>query len=236
LRDEDVRMLAEVEDILRNVPERSQILHETAENLAWIGRACSVIESWDATKTPQVLHATNEIATRTRTSSDGIRKLLTLLEQARANLRFKTVGPLNSALGQGRVFEYFDEVRKIIEMAGTELFFVDPYLNADFVSRYMPFVKSGVMVKLMTTNNVPGLVAAVDMFCKQTGLQMSVRSTVGFHDRWIIVDRTSSYQSGASFKDGAVKAPTTLMQNMDLFPAMLKTYEDMWSAAKVESP
>jgi hypothetical protein len=42
--------------------------------------------------------------------------------------------------GQGLVFDYFDGIRKQIELAKTELFFVDPYLDSDFVSRYLPQV------------------------------------------------------------------------------------------------
>ena len=50
----------------------------------------------------------------------------------------------------------------------------------------------------------------------------------------MIVDQAACYQSGASFKDGAKKAPTTLTQITDAFPVVLQIYEDLWSQAKVE--
>jgi hypothetical protein len=58
-----------------------------------------------------------------------------VLEEARSNLRYHTLGPVNSAIGQGEVFDYFDEIRKIIELAKTDLLSVDPYLDTEFVSR-----------------------------------------------------------------------------------------------------
>jgi hypothetical protein len=38
------------------------------------------------------------------------------------------------------VFDYFDEIRKIIELAKQDLFFIDPYLDSEFVSRYLSHV------------------------------------------------------------------------------------------------
>ena len=53
-------------------------------------------------------------------------------------------------------------------------------------------------------------------------------------DTYVIVDGESCYQSGASFKDGARKSPTTLTQITDAFPAIQQTYEDLWKSATVE--
>jgi hypothetical protein len=61
-----------------------------------------------------------------------------------------------------------------------------------------------------------------------------MRSAPGFHDRYVIVDGAACYQSGASFKDGAKAAPITLTQITDAFPAVLQTYQDLWTRANVE--
>lgn len=53
------------------------------------------------------------------------------------------------------------------------------------------------------------------------------------HDRYVFVDRTACYQSGASFKDGAKKSPTTLTQITDAFAAVQQTYEALWAAGTV---
>jgi hypothetical protein len=167
-------------------------------------------------------------------SVNGYRRMLTLLHEARHALRMETVGPLSLAVAHGEVFDYFDELRRIVEMAKQDLLFVDPYLDAEFVSRYLSHVSKGVTIRLLAREKLATLLPSVDLFAKQLAYTVQVRSAPHFHDRYVFVDRNACYQSGASFKDGAKSAPTTLSQITDAFAAMSQTYEDLWSRAKVE--
>lgn len=231
----DEQLLAEVEDILRSMPPRETLRHPLDENFAWLGRASALIEAWDMPKMVLMRAAVDQFNGQgARDAHEGLRRILTLLHQARHDLRMKSVGPLNAAIGRGNVFDYFDELRKIIEPAAQDVFFVDPYLDAEFVSRYLPHVKAGTAVRLLARERLPSLLPAVDAFTRQSGNAIGVRSAPGFHDRYVFVDRSACYQSGASFKDGAKAAPTTLTQITDAFPVMLKTYEDLWVAGKVD--
>ncbi len=137
------------------------------------------------------------------------------------------------AVAAGSVFDYFDEVRKIVEGAKADLFFIDPYLDPDFVSRYLPSVTPGVTVRLLARAYIAKLQPAASLLATQLGFPLKIRSATNFHDRYVFVDDAACYQSGASFKDAAKKAPTTLTQITDAFPAMRTTYEDIWSAATV---
>jgi hypothetical protein len=152
----------------------------------------------------------------------------------RSDLLMKTRGPLSTVIGKGMVFDYFDELRKIIERARQDLFFVDPYLDVDFVSRYLQHVHQPTQIRLLARDKLPALMTAVRMLAQQAKLVIEVRSAPSFHDRYVFVDKAACYQSGASFKDGGRTAPTTLTQITDAFPAMLQTYETIWSAGKVE--
>jgi hypothetical protein len=228
-------LLGEVEDILRTMPPRETLRHPTDENFAWLGRVSAFIEAWDLSKGIPLGMAMHQFQGQmARDAQEGMRTILTLLHQARHDLRMKTIGPVNAAMGHGRVFDYFDEVRKIIEPAKQDLLFVDPYLDAEFVSRYLPHVAAGVVIRLLTREKVATLLPAVDLYARQSGGVVHVRSVYGFHDRYVIVDRAACYQSGASFKDGAKAAPTTLTQITDAFPVVRKTYEDLWDTAKIE--
>jgi hypothetical protein len=111
---------------------------------------------------------------------------------------------------------------------------VDPYLDSDFVSRYLGQVSKGVTIRLLARERLTTLLPAVDLFAKQSGCTIHVRSVSNFHDRYVFVDRNACYQSGASFKDGAKSAPTTLAQVTDAFAAMFQTYEGLWNKAKIE--
>ena len=157
--------------------------------------------------------------------------MLVRLHQAQNELRLQTAGPLSVGIETGRVFEYFDELRKIIESARSDLLFVDPYMDAGFVSQYLPLVPVGTAVRLLARHGVASLKPAVAAFVTQFGHTVAIRTASGFHDRYLFVDAQSCYQSGASFKDGAKKAPTVLTQITDAFTAMQSTYEALWAKA-----
>ena len=228
-------LLAELEDILRNTPSRQTISHETDENYSWFGRAAAALEAWDMVKGMMARIEIDNIQNpMSRISEDGLRKTLTTLHQARHQLRMKTTGPLSVSVSTGKIFDYFDEIRKILETANNDVLFVDPYLDAEFVSRYLPNIKSGVSIRLLARERLQTLLPSVNAYRVQSQQLIEVRSAPGFHDRYIFVDRNSCYQSGASFKDGAKKSPTTVTQITDAFTAMHSTYEDMWSNAKHE--
>jgi hypothetical protein len=230
------QLFVEIEDIIRTMPPRAMIRHETEENVAWFGRASNAIEKWNPLKAPLVkeyldLFFSNRHVGETRF---GFTKLLTLLHQAQSDLQLETMGPANVAIRHLKVFEYFDEIRKIIELARADLLFVDPYLDAEFVSRYLPNITTGVTIRLLAREKLTTLLPAVAAFAQQTGANVEVRAASNFHDRYVFVDSMSCYQSGASFKDGAKSAPTTVTQITDAFAAILKTYEDIWSQAQVK--
>lgn len=229
------QLLAEFEDLLRTMPPLSVLREETADNFAWMGRASAVLSEWDQLKAISLhgyfadVHAVMGLVAFT-----GYRNIAVLLHQARHALRMKALGPASVAIAQGMVFDYFDEIRKIIEAAKQDLLFIDPYLDAEFVSRYLGHVGAGVAIRLLTREKLAALLPAVDAFVQQTKTNVQVPSAPNFHDRYVFVDQTECYQSGASFKDGAKRAPTTLTQITDAFTAMFQAYEDMWKNAKVE--
>jgi len=215
------------------MPPKESLRRSDNENLAWLGRASALVEAWNMPKMISMGVAIQKLYAL-HTSQDGLNGILILLHQARHDLRMKTVGPLSAAIGRGNIFDYFDEVRKIIAVATHDLFFVDPYLDADFVSRYLPHVAKGVNIRLLAREKLSTLSPAVEAFAKQNDATISIRSASNFHDRYVFVDRNACYQSGASFKDGAKSSPTTLTQITDAFPSVLQTYEGLWDAGKVE--
>ncbi len=233
MKDEEI--LAEIEDILRNTPPRESIHLESDENYSWFGRAAAALEEWNSIKGMLARTDIDNIQnSMSRISEDGLRKTITTLHQARHNLRMKTSGPIGVAVSNGMVFDYFDEIRKIIESATQDILFIDPYLDAEVISRYIVHVKQGVTIRLLAREKLKTLIPAANAYKNQEKQDIEVRSAPAFHDRYIIIDKNSCYQSGASFKDGAKKSPTTITQITDAFDAVCSTYEDLWKNAAVE--
>ena len=250
----DKGLLAEVEELLRTSPPLSAFEEqENDEAFSWLGRTATILKKWDFTQSVAVgLHinalqdAPNEylksFPTETRNrmilahnipdrSGPAYRGIRTLLFQAQYDLQMETVGPLSTAIPAKKPFVYFEEVRKIKEQAREDLLFVDPYLDPDFVARYLPQIKSGVAVRLLTSKEkLSSLLPAVETFVAESKLQVQVRSvSPGLHDRFVFVDKKRCFQSGASFKDGARKAPATIIQITDTFEEILQGYEDIWN-------
>lgn len=228
------QLLGEVEDVIRTMPPAENLTWDSAEVIEWSGRATAVMRAVGLPIGVAFASAVSNLnAYGAGLQTSAIRDVQRLLHEARYALRMETVGPLSAAIGAGSVFDYFDEIRKILEGASADLLLVDPYLDAEFVSRYLPHIKSGVRVRLLSRKKVEQLVAAVQAYRAQHGTTIEVRSSADMHDRFVIVDGSACYQSGASFKDGAKKSPTTLTQITDAFTVVRKQYEDRWQAGTV---
>ncbi len=229
------QILAEIEDLLRIAPSRDTIKNLTNENYAWLGRVSAVIGWWNSSEVHTLkLSLIKMESSFFRDINNGFSALMILLHQARSDLQVETKSFTNVAISKGMYFDYFDELRKTIELAKQDLLFVDPYLDAEFVSRYLPHVTAGVTIRLLSREKLNSLLPAVETFAQQEKASIEVRSSQNFHDRYIFVDKIECYQSGASFKDGAKSSPTTLTQITDAFPAVLQTYEDLWNRGRVE--
>lgn len=229
----------ELEQVIRSAPPTASMHHYLPENLEWLGRATAVVYEW-TTKTRnieawvgwQAAVSSMHTTIRPSTSSPSF-TVMRVLYQAQTNLRMTTVGPVSISVDKGRPFDYFDEVRKIIEQASAGILFVDPYLNADFVSRYMPHVKQGVAIRLLCSKHAPAVKSACEVFTKQNGLAIEVRKAGSMHDRWFFIDGRRCFQSGASFKDGAVNSSTTLIENVDSFGVLQTQFEGLWQQAEI---
>jgi hypothetical protein len=229
------QLLAEVEDLIRTMPPCNAFPNQLDEALAWLGRAGAAIQQADIAKSSAYLVASTRLrANNLDQNVDGAGAVKTLLHEVRSSLRFE-IGHLSVAVSQGQVFDYFDEIRKVLATARADLLVVDPYLDVDFVSSYLPQVASSVAVRMLCGRaKLLKLLPAVNLFATQSGLHVSIRSSEHIHDRFVFVDRRECYQSGASFKDGAKNSPAIITQITDAFTAMWSTYENLWNDGRVE--
>lgn len=224
------QLLAEIEDAIRSAPKH----HTASDAIAWVGRVTSLLKRWAPDRSMIIdSHARGSVGIAPNMAASEFSAVLILLHEARHDLRLNEVGPLSSALDRGSVLDYFEEIRRVIVAAKSDLFFVDPYLDAEFVTRYLPHVPPGTAVRLLGRKGLPALAPAVDLAASQFSLTIALRASPSLHDRFIFVDRTRGFHSGASFKDGARLAPTIFTEVTDALPSVQATYEQMWSAATV---
>ncbi len=197
----DDQLLVEMEDLLRTAPQLEMMQLYSHESTGWLGRASAALHQWD--DVTSILNADSciKILQGPGGGTDtAYRQFMLLLHRASNDLRMKTVGPLSEHIEAKKPFEYFTKIRKIVEEATSEVFFVDPYLDADFVLKYLPHVKPDVRVRLLTSEKVSKLVPSVQTFRAEYGIQVEIRKpqkTQKIHDRYVFIDGSACYHSGA---------------------------------------
>ena len=113
-------------------------------------------------------------------SGPAYRGIRTLLFRAQHDLRMK-MGLLSVAIPGGQPFDYFDEIRKITEMARDDLLFVDPYMDADFVSQYLPQIKSEVTATYIEETHVPATCSSTPCRAKRAAQNIDGFPNIGFN-------------------------------------------------------
>ena len=98
----------------------------------------------------------------------------------------------------GQVYDAFEQMKKFVRMAKKELIIIDPYF-ADSVLPLVAQKRSGVEV-LVVKNSRNKLLHDVDVnqFNVQYGNSLTVKVSDRFHDRFLIIDKTTLIHVGAS--------------------------------------
>ncbi len=249
------QLLHEIEDLIRNRPSFSTIAEsENDDVLSWLGRVTAVLDMWDNGVISSVqrdidirqLHRISSTSLEEKRSLNLItelnqarsraayRSLVSLLYRVRYDLLLKSGGPDSVAVPGGRPYDYFEEVRKIIELADAEVFFVDRYMDAEFASVYITLIRSGILTRLLTSAKMERrLVPSLKMLNEQYTIDIELRlvSDDQIHDRYLFIDKKECYQSGSSFKDGSKKYLTTLNKITSAFEETFRLHEKIWSTA-----
>ena len=224
---------AHFDALVRSMPPIATLRNDSQENHEWLGLAAHLVQQTDnirgLTFRMEMARLYNGL---NRMPGDTEKLLVSMVQQCKMEWRFKSSGPLAVAFEPCRPFDYFDEVRKYIESASTEVFFIDPYMDAEFVSRYLPFVKPGVAVRILGSNRIMALKAAVEMYSAQSGTAIALRHSM-FHDRYLFIDKLECYQSSGSFNHGAATSASLLVQIVDAFETIQSIYEARWAAGTV---
>jgi hypothetical protein len=129
-----------------------------------------------------------------------------IIDQARNEERFKLIlnamqdkkFPPQKVFYDGQIYDAFEQMKKFMRMAKTELIIIDPYF-ADCVLPLIAQKRQGVSV-LAVKNSRNKLLHAVDVakFNAQYANSLTVKTSDKFHDRFLIIDKTTLIHVGAS--------------------------------------
>jgi hypothetical protein len=118
------QLALEIEDLIRTMPGLRDFSVNPDKCIPWLGRASAAMNTWDSARA--MVHFESHVRVLTKSGnydfSSTRRNLLVQLHQAQSDLRLRSTGPLSIGVETGRVFDYFDEVRRMIESAKIDLF------------------------------------------------------------------------------------------------------------------
>jgi len=130
-----------------------------------------------------------------------------IVDQTRNEERFKLIldamqdkrFPPQKVFYDGQIYDAFDQMKKFVLMAKSELIVIDPYFD-DSVLPLIAQKRPGVSV-LVVKNKRKDLLHAVDVarFNAQYANSLTVKESAKFHDRFLIIDKTALIHVGASF-------------------------------------
>ena len=137
-----------------------------------------------------------QIADQMRNDANQVRneERFRLILDAMQDKRF----PPQKVFFDGQIYDAFDQMKKFVRMAKTELIVIDPYFD-DSVLPLIAQKRLGVPV-LVVKNKRKNLLHAVDVarFNAQYGNSLTVRISDKFHDRFLIIDKATLIHVGAS--------------------------------------
>lgn len=222
------RLLPELDELLRTVPSFGVFVNTVSGGAEWLGRfqaVCALASPHDVT--PGLISSELNSGHQQLVPT-ALRKLTTYLVRLRHEIVLRTDEGGTVVVDQGKTFMYFDEVRKALQRAQSDLFVVDPYVNEDFVTKYFPFVGRSVKVRVLGRENMKTLRPAVQTFASQEGMSVETRSGSGFHDRFLFLDGKECLMSSASFHQGGRLTPAVLIPILDAADTLRNQYEALW--------
>ncbi len=232
-------LLYNLDELVRSMPSGDELSIASPENLEWIGRARALIGAWEPARKLEFIHTTENIYLLTRdahasrlNSHSCIAQMLGTIQEARSTLRIIYGLRASQSFDKGHPYDFYNELRKMIETAQTDIFFVDRYMGPDFVDRYLPSVRAGVSIRLLTRDMIPQLVASVNAFVQQHNSKIEIRASQSIHGRFLSIDvGAQCFLVDASFKDAGANAPVALIELTDTKASSHAQYDGIWQSA-----
>ena len=129
-----------------------------------------------------------------------------IIDQAHNEERFKLIldamqdkkFPPQKVFFDGQIYDAFEQMKKFMRMAKSELIVIDPYFD-DSVLPLVAQKRPGVTV-LVVKNSRKNQLHDVDVaqFNAQYGDTLTVKESDKFHDRFLIIDKSTLVHVGAS--------------------------------------
>ena len=184
-----IAMLSSVLRSPRAIAANIQVMRAFVAMRRTLASIAPLLERIEATDQRQIADQAKNDANQTRNE-----ERFKLILDAMQDKKF----PPQKVFFDGQIYDAFEQMKKFVRMAKTELIIIDPYF-ADSVLPLIAQKRQGVSV-LAVKNSRNKMLHAVDVaqFNAQYANSLTVKTSDMFHDRFLIIDKTTLIHVGAS--------------------------------------
>jgi hypothetical protein len=206
-----IEQLIQQADEIRNSDRGSARVTEwrqTAASLleAAFGSVSQNIEAFETAKTSNYIYLPGAPDSKYQAMHvDATIASTAVLQSAAKRLRWKLKDPNQVFLPAGSQHDAYVELRKIVQLAASEILIVDNYVD-DTLWQLLTNLLPGVRIRILTSKMKGDFQLEAKKFAAQHGSHVEVRQTGSYHDRFIIEDAQRCWHIGASIKDAGSKA------------------------------
>jgi hypothetical protein len=206
--------------------------------LMWLGRAEALVaEAMGIVGESEFKAANQQFRLYRQWWANEIPKIL---YRALAAVEVELPAPASGAfIPAGNSFDALKAIQRIFALAQHELLIVDPYMDEKILTEYALLATENIRLKLLTDASamkatlLPAAKAWRSQYAEKRPITIkTVPGRTTIHDRLIVVDIKRTWTVGQSFKDLAVRAPTSFIE-ADPETATLKiaAYKNIWDDA-----
>jgi hypothetical protein len=131
---------------------------------------------------------------------------------------------LKGAYAPGEEYEFYKDVKHILQLAQKEVLIIDPYIDSEMFELYASAFPRTISFKLLSANVSTAVLTVAKRYA--AGGNFQFRSSTLIHDRVIFADNRV-WVVGQSLKDAAKKKPTYIVEADE--SVMRTIYEDIWA-------
>lgn len=224
-------LLAQLRALLERAPDFEQYSPLSREHGLWLGQAHALVARWDKVQAIMLRVAADALPMGLMRGRN-VATIFGVLNRAIADLELQVPEKGKVAFAAGEVYDFFQELNKVIGLAEKSIFIVDPYLDATVFDHYLNSRRANVTVRLLLSKNPETIKAAAEKYVQQHGNVLEVRRSNKIHDRVMFLDGYVCWIVGQSLKDAAKAKPTYLAPLApDVVAAKLDDYEEIWAEA-----
>jgi hypothetical protein len=224
--------------LISEMPDFSGYGPLTAEQNAWLGRACALVDaSGDVADTVTIKVCANNMTTALR--PDNAQAIAAILYRALAKAELLSpVTARGSFIPARSAFDAVAAMSKVLRQATADVLIVDPYMDEKALTDYAVLASAGVSIRLLAdaAHVKPSLKPAAAAWLAQHGAArpLDARRTAAktLHDRLVILDGKTVYTLTQSLNAFAARAPASVVRvDPETSAIKVTAYAAIWAGA-----